>query len=368
MYYSMVGYLPQANDEFNSMRQAFFRYLAHFFVLYYDTMRKRMVLCMEMIYPPVGPTRLYALLLRLRPLQPGTLMPFSGELVHGAFLAWLRHAAPDVATWLHDGQKRRLFTCSSLQFSPAMQPLLKAERENIHLPLDPQKTYLVRLTLLLGELFPLFHSALMQFNLSESRSSKPPFIQLGKQLFLLEEVILTNDNVANDDPASWTGFTSLDTLIEHARQRRFGKTASLTLEFASLTTFSRGNAKIGYGAHQVMLPLPLFVFQNLVRRWEDVAPPELAHFVQKEHIEQYLQEDGTIIIDYDLKAHHVIFTTHQQRGFVGSCTYQLRGPDEAVTPEAPLTVRQQLLLLALLGFYSGVGYKTAMGLGRMRIL
>jgi CRISPR-associated endoribonuclease Cas6 len=323
---------------------------------------------MEMIYPPAGPTRLYALLLRLRPLQPGTLMPFSGELVHGAFLAWLRHAAPDVATWLHDGQKRRLFTCSSLHFSPAMQPLLKAERENIHLPLDPQKTYLVRLTLLLGELFPLFHSALMQFNLSETSSSKPPFIQLGKQLFLLEEVILTNDDLASDDPASWTGFTSLDALIEHARQRRFGKHAPLTLEFASLTTFSRGNAKIGYGTHQVMLPLPLFVFQNLARRWEDVAPPELAHFVQKERIEQYLQEDGAIIIDYDLKAHHVIFTTHQQRGFIGTCTYQLRGPDAAVTPAAPLTVRQQLLLLALLGFYSGVGYKTAMGLGRMRVI
>jgi hypothetical protein len=318
---------------------------------------------MEMIHESTGPTRLYALQLRLRPLQQGTLMPFSGELVHGAFLAWLRHAAPDVVTWLHDGQKRRLFTCSSLQFAPSMQPLLKAERENIHLPLDPQKTYTVRLTLLLGELFPLFHSALMQFNLSEANASKPPFIQLGKQLFLLEEVMLTND-----DPAGWTGFTSLDALIEKARQRRFGKTASLTLEFASLTTFSRGSAKIGYGAHQVMLPLPLFVFQNLARRWEDVAPPELAHFVQRERVEQYLQEDGAIIIDYDLKAHHVIFTTHQQRGFVGTCTYQLRGPDEAVTSEAPLTVRQQLLLLALLGFYSGVGYKTAMGLGRMRVV
>ena len=117
-----------------------------------------------------------------------------------------------------------------------------------------------------------------------------------------------------------------------------------------------------------MLPLPLFVFQNLTRRWEDVAPPEMAHIVQNERIEQYLQDDGAIIIDYDLKAHHVTFTTHLQRGFIGSCTYQLRGPDEAVTPEAPLTVRQQLLLLALLGFYTGVGYKTAMGLGRMRVV
>jgi hypothetical protein len=247
-----------------------------------------------------------------------------------------------------------------------MQPALKAEREMNILALDPQKTYLMRLTLLLGELFPLFHSAQLQWNGAPDSPGQPPFIQLGKQLFLLEAVILTNDDWAKDDLASWTGFTTLDALIAHVRQKHFGKYVPVTLEFALLTTFSRGNTRTGYDAHQVMLPLPLFVCQNLARRWEDVAPPQLAHIVQKERIEQYLH--GAIIIDYDLKAQHVTFTTHQQRGFVGTCTSQLRGPAEAVTPEALLTVRQQLLLLALLGFYSGVGHKTAMGLGRMRLL
>ena len=107
-----------------------------------------------MVTPPINTQasslQLYAFILRLRPLQYGTLMPFSGELVHGAFLHWLRDAAPDIADWLHEGQKRRLFTCSSLHFSPSMQPHLKAERQNIHLPLDPQKTYTVRFTLLAG--------------------------------------------------------------------------------------------------------------------------------------------------------------------------------------------------------------------------
>ncbi|HYU73040.1 MAG TPA: CRISPR system precrRNA processing endoribonuclease RAMP protein Cas6 [Ktedonobacteraceae bacterium] len=308
-------------------------------------------------------SRLYAFHLKLRPLQQGTLMPFSGELVHGAFLKWLAAAAPDVAAWLHEGQKRRLFTCSSLRFSQATQPNLKAERQNIHLPLDPQKTYTVRLTLLLGELFPLFHKALMQFNVAGGGASAPPFMQLGKQLFLLEEVVLV------DDPSGWTGFTSLESLVEEAQQVRFGGNAPLTLEFASLTTFSRGSAKVRYGAHHVMFPQPTFVFQNLLRRWEDVAPPELAGVVQQERIEQYLQEDGIIVVDYDLKTHQVHFTTHPQRGFVGACTYQLRGPDEkSDEADTPLTVRQQMYLLARLAFYSGVGYKTAMGLGQVRPL
>ncbi len=33
-----------------------------------------------------SPANLYAMLLKLRPLEQGMLMPFSGELVHGAWL------------------------------------------------------------------------------------------------------------------------------------------------------------------------------------------------------------------------------------------------------------------------------------------
>lgn len=309
-----------------------------------------------------GSVRFYALLLRLRPLQQGTLMPFSGELVHGAFLNWLRTAAPDVATWLHDGQKRRFFTCSSLQFSGPRPRLLHAERENIHLPLDPQQTYTVRLTLLLDELFPLFYNALMQFSASETGAASTPFIQIGKQRFLLEEAVFTSD-----EPADRIGFTSLSALVDQAKALRVGKATFLTLEFASLTTFNRGTSKGRYGSHQAMLPLPLFVFQNLLKRWEDVASPELAPLVQKDCVEQYLQEDGVIIVDYDLKAHQVKFTTHVQRGCIGTCTYQLRAAGEQPTPDAPLTPGQQIYLLAQLAFYCGVGYKTAMGLGQTRL-
>jgi CRISPR-associated endoribonuclease Cas6 len=307
-------------------------------------------------------TNLYALQLRLRPLSKGTLMPFSGELVHGAFLHWLRETAPEVALWLHEGQKRRFFTCSSLHFNRSTQSLCRAERENIHLPLDPQETYIIRLTLLLGDLFSVFHEALMPFNLSTLETRRSPFLQLGKQLFLLEEVVLLPDG-----SSSWTGFTSLVQLVEQARQASLERLATLTFEFDSLTTFSRGNRKVGYGSHPVLVPLPEYVFQNLLRRWEDIAPPELAHVVQREPLERYLQEDGVVIVDYTFKPHHVHFTTHVQRGFLGDCTYQLRGFQEKATPDASLTLQQQIYLLSLLAFYTGTGYKTAMGLGQTSI-
>ncbi len=317
---------------------------------------------MDIPFPAMAPSKLYAFMLRLRPLQYGTLMAFSGELVHGAWLSWLRSAAPDVATWLHEGNKRRLFTCSSLQF-PIPQPgMREAEHKNVHLPVDPEKTYTVRVTLLLGELFPLFYDALMNFNTQEFKGSKPPFMQIGKQLFMLEEVIADND-----DPSGWTGFTSFTNLAEKAKTLKLARVEYLKLEFDSLTTFNRGSAKNReYGNHYARLPLPHYIFHSLARRWEDLAPPELVGLVQKERVEQYCLDEGAIIADYDLKPHQVKFTTNMQPGCVGTCEYALRGPDEPTTDEAPLTVRQQILLLAQLGFYCGVGYKTAMGMGRTR--
>src|SRR5437588_2350008 len=193
---------------------------------------------MDTPFFPTAPNKLYALLLKLRPLQQGTLMPFSGELVHAAWLDWLRSAAPEVATWLHEGNKRRFFTCSSLQFPIPGPRMRDAERENVHMPVDPEKVYTIRITLLLGELFPLFHDALMSFNKQQSGVSKPPFMKLGKQLFLLEEVV-----AGADDPSAWTGFTSFAQLADKAKTLRLGRAEPLTMEFASLTTFSRGNQR-----------------------------------------------------------------------------------------------------------------------------
>jgi CRISPR-associated endoribonuclease Cas6 len=293
-------------------------------------------------------------------------MPFSGELVHAAFLNWLNNAAPDVATWLHDGNKRRLFTCSSLQFPFSAQRMIEAERTNTHLPLNPEKTYTVRISLLLGELFPLFHTALMHFNTIETGTQNPPFVQIGKQLFRLEEVIADPG-----DASDWTGFISFAELVEQAQTLRLGKSEPLTIEFASLTTFNRANQRNQvYGGHYARVPLPHYVFPRLVRRWQELAPPELAPIVQMEHVEQYLEDDGVVMSDYDLKPHQVYLRRNMQLGFVGRCTYDVRGPgeQEKVTQEAPLTIRQQIWLLARFAFYCGIGYKTTMGMGQVRLI
>ncbi len=305
---------------------------------------------------------LYALNLTLRPLERGTLMPFSGELVHNGWLDWIRGFAPNVATWLHDGNKHRLFTCSSLQFPLSPLRIHDAERSNIHMQIDPTKTYTARITLLLNELFPLFHNALLQFNMEEIGSRRQPFMQLGKQVFLLEEVSMEN---ASD----WTGISSFSKLVDSARELQTSSKPLLTLEFNSLTTFNNNSIKPKTSNnYYARLPLPLYIFPSLARRWQELAPAEFAHLIHKERIEQYIQDDGIIIDDYELRAHQVRFINHQQRGFFGTCVYCLQEENKVNTEVATLSLHQQIFLLARLAFYTGVGYKPAIGMGQCRCI
>ena len=72
-----------------------------------------------------APTRLYAFLLRVRPVQSGTLMAFTGELVHAAFLNWLRQTAPDVSEWLHQ---------PAWLYSSHLRPACRTTRTYSHSP------------------------------------------------------------------------------------------------------------------------------------------------------------------------------------------------------------------------------------------
>ncbi|GAC1430624.1 MAG: hypothetical protein NVSMB54_24340 [Ktedonobacteraceae bacterium] len=152
----------------------------------------------------------------------------------------------------------------------------------------------------------------------------------------------------------------------------------ITLEFTYLTTFHRGSSEKGYGTYPALLPLPHYVFPNLAKRWEDIAPPNMVGMIQRQRIEEYAHQDGIIITNYDLQPHRIHFTTHVQHGFVGRCTYRVRdsrrviasrgndaiGEESNEREESPLTIPQQLWLLSQLAFYSGIDYKTSMGMGR----
>src|SRR5207302_10407306 len=70
--------------------------------------------------------------------------------------------------------------------------------------------------------------------------------------------------------------TLFRSLADKAKTLRLGRTEPLTMEFASLTTFSRGNQRDKtYGNHHARLPLPHYVFTGLAKRRSEEHTSEL---------------------------------------------------------------------------------------------
>jgi CRISPR-associated endoribonuclease Cas6 len=92
-----------------------------------------------------------------------------------------------------------------------------------------------------------------------------------------------------------------------------------------------------------------------MRTWNHYAPACL-------HIDKQVIRDSvknTVeISDYDLHTTTLYFPKYSQKGFLGTCTYQLKTGDEYVS---------QITALANFARYAGVGYKTTMGMGQARM-
>src|SRR6266853_1662373 len=74
---------------------------------------------------------LHALMLKLRPQEPGDILPHAGQLAHAALLRWFAEVDSSLATYLHEPNVRRPFTCSSLWF-PNTHEVIAAQRTNRH--------------------------------------------------------------------------------------------------------------------------------------------------------------------------------------------------------------------------------------------
>jgi CRISPR-associated endoribonuclease Cas6 len=124
--------------------------------------------------------------------------------------------------------------------------------------------------------------------------------------------------------------------------------SQVTMVFESPTAFrSQGQT--------IVFPLPRLVFGSLLSRWNHYAPQPLA----PELVEAF--DMGIDVDRYTLKTQMQDFGRYQlQVGFVGQCTFGIR---KCVTAEVVRGVR----LLATFAFFAGVGYRTTMGMGQVRL-
>jgi CRISPR-associated endoribonuclease Cas6 len=103
----------------------------------------------------------------------------------------------------------------------------------------------------------------------------------------------------------------------------------------------------------LLMPLPRLVFTSLLEWWNRYAPFPLSPAILED------VEADVDIARYTLHTQMLDFDRYRQVGFVGDCEFLARRGTPAV-------ILQHLHLLTAFALFSGVGYKTTMGMGQVR--
>ncbi|HET8909989.1 MAG TPA: CRISPR-associated endoribonuclease Cas6 [Ktedonobacteraceae bacterium] len=291
---------------------------------------------------------LFSMLLRLHPVEAGKVSPGSGNHIQAAFLDMVRQADPALAEALHAPNQRRPYTLSLLQgFNQlSKDQLAAATNKNQQLSVSPGQVYWLRITMLNATLFGSF----VQYLILKSRALT---FRIGDTRFEISR-LLASPQAPNIPQSSWVSYSSFAELrmLQPAQH-------TYLFEFASPTAFSKGQK--AWGKLLKLFPEAPDVFESLAKQWETYAPADLrlaAQDLSSERIADWCAEN-VILSRYTLETRYLPSSKFGQTGFLGEANYEVKGNPH--DPEA-----RWLSTLARFALFSGVGYKTAMGMGQTR--
>ena len=259
-----------------------------------------------------------SILIYLHPQEDIKIIGKGGETLYSFFLNVLNRENKNLAKEIHDSKKEKPLTIS---------PFLKgAKSSNEYSILSPNKSVSFRITYLKEELLELIIKGFI------SISAKNESVKLSNGKVIIEKVEMQKGMEAN--------FSSFQELLSQAQNDK-----TITLKFSSPTSFRSGG-------EQSLFPRPELVFSSLLKKWNGFSEIKLTPEIVKEF-------EKIRVNRYTLKTELVNFSKNKIIGFMGKITYEL--------PETfNKKFRKIINTLADFSLYSGVGYKTTMGMGQTR--
>ncbi len=290
---------------------------------------------------------LFSMLLRLHPVEAGTISLSAGNQVQAAFLDMVRQSDPTLAEWLHIPNQRRPYTLGLLQGFNHLTPkqMEEAMVKNQGVQVTPGQTYWLRITMLDATIFSSFAHYLIA-------NPRALTVRIGDARFEISRLLSTPEpEQATHSWVAYSSFAELHSASVAQKQYHF--------EFATPTAFSMGQKQ--WGKLLKMFPEPAYVFESLARQWDAFAPASLrleSNGLTHQAIAAWCEEH-VIVTRYSLETRYLPSSKFGQSGFQGDITYVVKGMPTA--PEA-----RWLAPLARFALFSGVGYKTTMGMGQAR--
>jgi len=241
---------------------------------------------------------------KLRPLREGKILGLGGEALHGLVFKALLQGEPSYARRVHEAPQKPF----------ALSPLEGAEREEGWTLLSPEKEVYFDLSFLTDHAVGIFSQGFIGGN-----------FELGScPIEILSSSLLTSKDFR--------------ILKEEAPQEE-----KLSLEFISPTVLAKGG-------RELPLPEPHALLSSLIIRWNTFAPKEF-------HLDAG-KERELKISRFKLHSSLVKFEKFSSVGFMGRVEFKLPRSEEE---------RKEVGFLFHFAEFSGVGHRTAMGLGRVRL-
>ena len=252
--------------------------------------------------------------IELEACTAGVAAQTSGHVIHGLVFHQLHKSDPQFATAMHDGSASRAFSLSPL-YPAGKQPGFPVRE------FSEGDKVAFRIGLLEDETAHAITTAMSHAALAK--------LEIGEHLYQMSALRVLQS-------------LSMDEMQVHAADIK-----DFSIRFQTLTCFHAGKRFLLY-------PEPRLVIGSLARAWKHacVIPME------QEQLNQIIE--GLQIVRYELRTGMSNMTKFMIPGFCGECFYQVDRSLERIHREA---LRKLLRLLP----FTGIGYKTAMGMGQAQV-